>query len=46
VGDRDLLQAALGLPELDQPLQGGVGERIALEDADHAGVGGRLLRWA
>ena len=43
VRDGDLLQPALRLAELDQPLERGVVERIALEDADHAGVGGGLL---
>ena len=43
VRHRDLLQPALRLAQLDQPLKRGVVERIALEDAHHAGVRGGVL---
>jgi hypothetical protein len=46
VRHRHLAQSGARLTELDQLLQGGVGQRLALEQPDHAGVGGGLLRGA
>ncbi len=43
VRDRDPAEARLGLAELDQLLEVGVGQVLAVEQAQDAGVGGGLL---
>jgi hypothetical protein len=46
VGYRHLAQCGLGLAQLDELLELGLGQVLALEQAQHAGVGSRLVRGA